>query len=177
MSVLGNLHDVNREFHHYEHSNTYQNKFAKHVQDLITEFERLGNPFLPQDEPELIQLGTRDVMDEDAVAAVRKMEATGVTQFEQFRNLRIVKKVMSIHDTISKNNLRTFKTCNTKGQGKSKSQTNELKMHIRLFSQMYISTQVRGGAGDMEEFFKHETLKYPPALTKDGEMRSGNKAD
>ena len=40
---------------------------------------------------------------------------------------------------------------------------------------MYIATQIRGG--DAREFFKHETLKYPPSLTKDGEMRSGDKAD
>ena len=48
-------------------------------------------------------------------------------------------------------------------------------MHVRLFSQMYISTQIRGG--NMEEFFSHETLQYPPALARSGEMRSGNKSD
>ena len=48
-------------------------------------------------------------------------------------------------------------------------------MHIRLFSQMYIATQVRGG--DLDEFFCHETLPYPPALSKGGELRSGNKSD
>ena len=40
---------------------------------------------------------------------------------------------------------------------------------------MYISNQVRGG--NMDQFFSHETLKYPPALTKCGEMRSGEKSD
>ena len=34
---------------------------------------------------------------------------------------------------------------------------------------MYISNQVRGG--NMDQFFSHETLKYPAALTKCGEMR------
>ena len=29
----------------------------------------------------------------------------------------------------------------------------------------------------MDQFFSHETLKYPPALTKCGEMRSGKKSD
>ena len=43
-----------------------------------------------------------------------------------------------------------------------------------LFSQMYISTQARGG--NMDEFFSHETLSYPPALSKNTEMRSGDKS-
>ena len=43
-----------------------------------------------------------------------------------------------------------------------------------LFSQMYISTQARGG--NMDEFFSHETLSYPPALSKNIEMHSGNKS-
>ena len=40
---------------------------------------------------------------------------------------------------------------------------------------MYIATQVRGG--NLKEFFSHETLQYPPALSKCGQMRSGNKSD
>ena len=48
-------------------------------------------------------------------------------------------------------------------------------MHVRLFSQMYIATQIRGG--DMNEFFSHDTLKHPPSLSKYGQMRSGNKSD
>ena len=48
-------------------------------------------------------------------------------------------------------------------------------MHVRLFSQMYIATQIRGG--DMNEFFSYETLKNPPSLSKCGQMCSGNKSD
>ena len=55
----------------------------------------------------------------------------------------------------------------------SKAETKELKMHIR-FSQMYIAAQVRGA--DLNEFFSHETLPYPPALSKSGDMQSGNKS-
>ena len=38
---------------------------------------------------------------------------------------------------------------------------------------MYISTQTRGW--NMDELFSHETLSYPPALSKNTEMRSGDK--
>ena len=44
-----------------------------------------------------------------------------------------------------------------------------------MIAQLYIATQVRGG--DMDELFKHETRSSPPALSKNGEIRSGNKAD
>ena len=40
---------------------------------------------------------------------------------------------------------------------------------------MYISTQIKDG--DMDQFFSHETLKYPPELTKCGEMRSGENSN
>ena len=48
-------------------------------------------------------------------------------------------------------------------------------MHVSLFSQMDISTHITGS--DINEFFCHETLKYPAALSKCGQMRSGNKTD
>ena len=50
-----------------------------------------------------------------------------------------------------------------------------MKLPVRLFSEMYISTQIRGG--DMDQFFSHETLKCPPELTKSGEMRSDEKSN
>ena len=40
---------------------------------------------------------------------------------------------------------------------------------------MYVSTQIRGE--DLEEFFSHETLQYPPSLSKCGEMCCSNKSD
>ena len=46
---------------------------------------------------------------------------------------------------------------------------------VKLFAQLYIATQVRGG--DIDELFKHETRNSPPSLSKNGEIRSGNKAD
>ena len=104
--MLNQVHDTGHEFQHHEHSDSFQKRFAGHVNDLSSEFIRLGNPFIVHDDSdELIRLGTRDVMDNDAVAAVRRMETIGVQQFEQFRTQRIVERVLSIDDTISKNNL------------------------------------------------------------------------
>lgn len=40
---------------------------------------------------------------------------------------------------------------------------------------MYIATQVLGG--DLQDFFCHETLPYPPALSKSSQIRSENKSN
>ena len=88
--------------------------------------------------------------------------------------MRIFNKSVPFDDPIKKNKLPTFKVSNTKGES-ARSQSKDLKIHVRLFSQMYISTQIRGG--NMLEFLNHETLQYPPALAKGGEMWSGTKSD
>ena len=44
-----------------------------------------------------------------------------------------------------------------------------------MFSQLYISTQVRGG--DIQKLFNHETRKELQSLAKTGENRGGVKAD
>ena len=40
---------------------------------------------------------------------------------------------------------------------------------------MHIATQIRGG--DMNEFFRYETLKHPPSLSKYSQICSGNQSD
>lgn len=40
---------------------------------------------------------------------------------------------------------------------------------------MYVSTKIHGG--DMDDFFSHETLECPPALSKNSEIRSGDKVE
>ena len=169
--LKGNEH---YEFHHHEDSKAFQEKFAKHVALLTTELNQLGNPFGPDELKELVQLGTKDVMTDNAIFTVRNIEEIGRKQHAEFRETIIFRKSIRLDDPIKKNKLPTFKVSNTKGRS-AKTESHELKMHVRLFSQMHISTQIRGG--NMEEFFSHETLQYPPALARSGEMRSGNKSD
>ena len=42
------------EFHYHENSKAFQEKFAKHVALLTTEFNQLGNPFGPDESKELV---------------------------------------------------------------------------------------------------------------------------
>ena len=76
--------------------------------------------------------------------------------------------------TIKKNQFQLFSTQNTKFQSSSQSESKKLRK-VRVFSQLYISTQTRGG--DIGEFFSYECHPYPPALSKGGTMRTGEKAD
>ena len=44
-----------------------------------------------------------------------------------------------------------------------------------LFSELYVATQVH--MVDMEDFFRHETLSYPPSLSLSGSTCRGQKSD
>ena len=68
--------------------------------------------------------------------------------------MRIFNKIVPFDDPIKKNKLPTFKASNTKGQS-AKSESKDLIIQVRPFSQMYVATQIRGG--NMLEFFNHET--------------------
>ena len=136
-----------------------------HVALLTTEFNQLGNPFGPDELKELVQLGTKDAMTDNViVSTLRNIEEIGRKKYAEFRGTRIFRKSIRLDDPIKKNKLLTFKASNTKGPS-AKTESQELKMHMRLFSQMYISTLIRGG--NMEEFFSHETLQYPHSLGKE----------
>ena len=60
-------------------------------------------------------------------------------------NNRTLKHILPIDAPNKKNKLPLFKMSNTKGQSKSKAKNEELKLHVRHFSQMYVSTRIRGG--------------------------------
>ena len=50
-----------------------------------------------------------------------------------------------------------------------------LRNDCSLFSRLHIASQVRNE--NLDEFFEHENQSYPPALTKNGTLRSGSKSD
>ena len=160
-------------FYHHEDSDSFKARVSKHVSDLTTEFKQLGSPFLPDETTELIQLGTRDVTGPEVINTVRIIEDLRISQHKEFGENRFIKKTKGLQDPITKNKLPSFKSTNTRAQSSSCSGSKELKLHFRLFSQMHISTHIR--AGDMDQFFSHEMLKYPPTLTTCGETRSGEK--
>ena len=111
-------------------------------------------------------------MGEAVVMMVKTTEEIGKIKYEEFKKAEDT--IQKLVDTITKSKFTLFKQSNTEGQS-SKSESKNLKLHIRLFSQLYILTQMRGG--NMGKFFSHETLNNPPALPKNVEIQSGNKAE
>ena len=136
------------EFHHHEKSDSFQKKFDSNVKKLVAEFEQLGNPFLEDGRKELYQLGIKDIMSHDVVCAVKSLYSEGKKQFQEFRDSTVINWTVTLETPIKNNIFSVFKAAYKKRQSWKRA-TNELKMHVRLFSQMYIATQIRGG--DMNE--------------------------
>ena len=79
--LTGNEHT---EFHHHEKSDSFQKRFDFNVKKLVAEFEQLGNPFLENARKELCQVGTKDIMSDDVVCAVKSLYCEGKKQFQEF---------------------------------------------------------------------------------------------
>ena len=132
--LKGNEHS---EFHHHEDSKAFQEKFAKHVALLTTEFNQLGILFGPDELKELVQLGTKDVMTDNVVSSVRNIEEIGRKQHADFRETRIFRKSIRLDDLIKKNKLPTFKASNTKGRP---AKTVAQNACAAIFTDVYINT-------------------------------------
>ena len=104
------------------------------------ELEQLGDPFIVDESVELFQLDTKDVIGEAVVMTVKTTEEIGKRKYEELKKARLIDVTQKLEHTITKNKLALFKQSNTKGQS-SKSESKDLKLYIRLFSQLYISTQ------------------------------------
>ena len=133
----------NFEFHCHEDSKSFQEKFAKHVSSLTKEFNQPENLFEADESNELIQLGTKDVLEDDVVPTVSRIKEVWRKQHNESREMRIFSKNAPFDDPIKKDKLPTFKTSNIKGQS-AKSESKDFKIHVRLSSQMYISSQICG---------------------------------
>ena len=158
-------------FRHHEDSASFQTKFSNDVASMEEEFRSHGNPFDSRDH-ELINLVSNDVTDDVAVKSVKSIEKLGYEQKNSFLSM-LETNPSAFSESIKLNRLRVFHKAQTKRRQTASEK--ETKDHLHLFSQLYVATQVRDG--DMEEFFKHETLSHPPSLSKFGEIRSGDKSE
>ena len=120
----------------------------------------------------MIHLISNDVCDAAAVKAVKTAEHVGEEAKKSFMDM-LQNNPSSFNNSITLNRLRVFHKSQTRG--KQNAQGRKMKDQLQLFSQLYVATQVRDG--DMDEFFKHETLSHPPSLSKHGEIRPGDKSE
>ena len=80
-----------------------------------------------------------------------RFKSLGKNQHAEFRKTRNFAYTIQLDNPIKKTKVIFLKVSATKGQS-TKSMSKELKIHIRLFSQIYISTQIR------EETLKRFTI-------------------
>ena len=160
--------------HHHDQQPGVQAAFLKDVKALVAVLEEMGNPFLEHSQ-DLMAIDTRDIMDTQVAETVRKIETLGEEQYAAFVSERLEQCTTPITQTIPKNKLPLFSRPPVKGKSQEKEQLAALKSDIGLYSRLYISCQTRDG--DLDNFFSHENQAAPPALSTQGKIRLGVKAD
>ncbi|KAJ8030343.1 hypothetical protein HOLleu_26730 [Holothuria leucospilota] len=144
---------------HHKQLPSVQKSFASDLNNAISSFEKLGNPFA-EDSNDLYVLDTKVIMPDEVIATMESMEETGKTQFDGFVEKQIKDPSVNFYDNISKNNLPLFKSKSKKTPRKSQAKITIMKSNVELFSRLYISCQAR------DAFFEHECYGWPPALAE-----------
>jgi hypothetical protein len=91
-----------------------------------------------------------------------------------FVNDRLKSKKKSFFDPIKRNKFPLFSRPTPKVLSAKKDELAISKSNCQLFSHLYIASQVRDG--NLSEFFKHENQRFPPSISKNGDLRSGTKS-
>jgi len=159
---------------HHDQVKSVQSTFAKQVRSLCHTIEEMANPFKEQTS-DLLVIDTRDIVGDEVVTTVRYIQTLGKEQYATFVKERLGDRSKSLFSPLKRNKLPLFSCPQSKLKSNDQQQITSLKKTCALFSQLYVSCQVRDG--DIEEFFRHENQCYPPSLSKFGELRSGTKAD
>ena len=149
----------------HEEGPSRQHSFSGQVIKLCNTIKSMGNPF-DGTSHELMTLDSHDCVDKKAITALRDVEATGITRYSSFVKEVLVDLTVSIHEPIRKNNVHIFKHAATKSKSRTKQQMEDMKSDCSLFSQLFISSQVRDG--DLEQFCMHENHPWPPSLKGNG---------
>lgn len=82
---------------------------------------------------------------------------------------------MAVNTSIIRNKLALLKNVGAKPKVYLNSKLVLARNDCSLFSKLYIACQTR--SGDLDMFFAHENQPNPPALSADGNLRLGSKAD
>ena len=161
------------DVHHHEQMKSVQERFQTQVTALVHSFETLGNPF-KEDSDDLLVLDTKEIASTQVVTTVNGIENAGQEQFQMFLEERLIKHKKEVTDVIKLNKFALFSNPR-KSPSKEKLEVTSLKQNCYLFSQLYISCQVRQGR--LDEFFAHENQAYPPSISKFGDLRQIVKSD
>ena len=138
------------DLRHHEQVKGVQTTFMKQLKALCDSIEEMGNPFLEQGE-DLLVLDTNDIVDLRVAETIRQIQCLGKEQYAMFVDERLNKRTKPVSDPIKRNKLPLFSCPPVRSMSKEKQQISSLKQNCALFSQLYVSCQVRDG--DLDDFF------------------------
>ena len=118
---------------HHEQLPSIQKSFTSDLNNTISTFTKLGNPF-SEDSKDLYVLDTKVIMSDEVVATVRSVENIGKTQFSEFVKKQIINPSANFYDNIMKNTLLLFKSKQKKPTSKLQAKVSSLKNDVQLFS-------------------------------------------
>ena len=159
---------------HHEQTKADQTKFKKEVLSLCETVEEMGNPFTEQTH-DLMVLNTRDIVDPSIAETVQQIEDAGKQQYNRFVIDRLDNRTTPLSEPIKRNKFPLFSCRPPRKVSVDKQKIAALKQNCSLFSQLYVSCQVR--SGDMDAFFTYENQKAPPSLSQNETLRQGSKSD
>lgn len=162
------------ELPHHEEGYASQQRFLRHTKDLMEVLLSNGNPF-EEYSGDLVTLDNKVCESSAAATSVSKVESVGQEQYNNFR-----RSVLDSNDTpltapIKRNNLLLYNEKKTQKKSAIKLKMQHFKRHAELYGQAFLVLDSRGG--DLEEFFRHESSPYPPALSSEGSLNSCHKSD
>lgn len=162
------------ELPHHEEGMASQHRFERHVTDLLDVILSRGNPF-EENTTDLVTLDNKVCVDESAAASVRTLESTGQEQYMAFKTDVLDSNNTPLTAPIKRNKLLLFHEEKTQKKTALKSKVQHFKQHAELYGQAFIVLDSRGG--NLQDFFRHESSPFPPALCSEGTINSCTKSD
>ena len=163
----GDPEEITQKCHH-EEGPASRSTFQRHVNGLTTTIRNMGNPF-QDDFPELVQLDTRDCVDNSIAISLSSFEELGMKQYKEYKKSVILESSKAIDETIKKNNFPLFKRRSIKKESKQAKQISSLQNNVSLFAQLCVAMQNCGC--DLRDFFAHEVHPFPPSISEYGILR------
>jgi hypothetical protein len=162
--------DVNEEQHHEETAHV-QKTFLERVTKLHSTISEMSNPFA-EETTDLLTLDTKRVAHPAFAEKIATHYEKGKERFDELMKGLEPGSENKFYEPIKKNKVDFFsqKPEQTAEDQKQKN----LKDECALFSKLFISCQAR--ECDLNDFFHHENLAYPAALSESGRLYSCQKS-
>ena len=164
--------NTDTDVRHHEETASFQQRFARHVRDLLDVIKKNGSPFT-EILSDLVTLDGKVCLDKRAVQSLNQMNDLRKTQFIKYKSM--ISEIGDSKKPIPKNQLVLFKVKRDKKKPSANISARSFKQHASVLGQLLIAAQSRDD--DIKEIFHHEIEEYPPAFSVNGKMFCGKKSD